>query len=68
VDGTGRERERYHLVYGATLNVKEGDAVEAQTLLADWDNTSSPILTEVSGVVHFGDLKENVTLEEKVTT
>ena len=66
VDGTGRERERYHLVYGAELNVKEGQQIEASTLLAEWDAHSVPILTEVAGIVKFEDLLEQQTVEEKV--
>ncbi|MBI5513178.1 MAG: DNA-directed RNA polymerase subunit beta' [Deltaproteobacteria bacterium] len=66
VDATGRERERTHLVYGAELQVKEGDQVSVNTPLARWDAHSVPILTEVHGVVKYADLIENVTLEEKV--
>ena len=66
VDATGRERERYHLVYGAELHVKEGEQVEATQLLAEWDAHGVPILTEVGGVVRFADLIEAQTMEEKV--
>lgn len=66
VDATGRERERYHLVYGAELNVKENDLVEPSTLLAEWDPQNQPILTEVGGIVKFVDLIDHQTLEEKV--
>jgi len=66
VDATGRERERYHLVYGAELRIKDGDQVEAGALLAEWDPNSVPILTEVPGIVKFADLIETQTMEEKV--
>jgi len=66
VDATGRERERHHLVYGAELQVKDGDVVVPHTALAQWDPHAQPILTEVSGVVRYRDLVENVTIEEKV--
>ena len=35
-DDSGRERERYGLVYGAHLRVKEGQEVTPGTVLADW--------------------------------
>ncbi len=66
VDETGRERERHALVYGARLVVGDGSAVAAGMLLAEWDPSTMPILTEVSGVIHFGDVDSGVTMEEKV--
>ncbi len=66
VDDTGRERERYLLVYGAKLMVKEGDAVQRGSLLAEWDPYTIPILTDKSGTVKFGDIIEGVTMQEQV--
>ncbi len=66
VDESGREKEQYHLVYGAFLKVKDGDRVERQTLLAEWDPYAIPIITEVSGVVGYGDIVDGVTMEEKL--
>ena len=47
----GRERERYQVIYGAQLLVKEGQKLEAGTLLAEWDPFAMPLLTEVGGIV-----------------
>jgi DNA-directed RNA polymerase subunit beta' len=66
VDDTGREREHHRLVYGAVLKVKEGDKVKPGQLLAEWDAFAMPILTEVNGVVKFGDIVEGVTMVEKL--
>ena len=66
VDDTGREREHHRLVYGALLKVKEGDKVKAGQLLAEWDAFAMPILTEVGGIVKFGDIVEGVTMTEKL--
>jgi len=66
VDDSGRERERYGLVYGARLQVKDGQAVEAHTAIAEWDPFAMSILSEVSGIVQFGDILQGVTMEEKV--
>jgi DNA-directed RNA polymerase subunit beta' len=65
-DETGRERERYGLTYGARLYFKEGDRVKAGQLVSEWDPFSVPILTEVGGVVKFGDVIEGVTMTEQL--
>jgi len=54
------------IIYGTKLLVKEGQKVAAGTLLAEWDPYTTPILTEVSGVVKFGDIVEGVTMQEQV--
>jgi len=64
--GRERERERYPVVYGAKLKKKDGTRIKAGELLAEWDPYTIPILTEVSGVIKFGDVIENITMEEKV--
>ncbi len=64
-DSSGREREKYQIQYGARLLVADGQDVEAGTVLAEWDPFASPILTDVSGVVKFGDILQGVTMEEK---
>ena len=66
VDETGRERERYGLVYGARLRVGPDGEVKAGMLLAEWDPYTMPILTEVAGQVKFGDIVEGVTMEEQL--
>ncbi|WP_027716890.1 DNA-directed RNA polymerase subunit beta' [Desulfuromonas sp. TF] len=66
VDETGRERERYGVVYGARLRVPPEGAVKAGDLLAEWDPYTMPILTEISGRVRFGDVVEGVTMEEQL--
>jgi DNA-directed RNA polymerase subunit beta' len=66
VDDTGREREHHRLVYGALLKVNEGDKVKAGQLLAEWDAFAMPILSEVGGIIKFGDIVEGVTMTEKL--
>jgi DNA-directed RNA polymerase subunit beta' len=66
VDETGREREHHRLNYGATLKVAEGDHVKQGTLLAEWDQFATPILTEVTGLVKYGDLVEGVSVQERL--
>ena len=66
VDKTGRERERYSVVYGARLTQHEGGEIKSGEMLAEWDPYTVPIITEVGGVVHYGDIAEGVTMEEQV--
>jgi DNA-directed RNA polymerase subunit beta' len=66
VSETGRERERYVIVYGAKLKVSEGQRVDPETLLAEWDPFTTPILTEVPGLIKFGDITEGQTMQEKL--
>jgi hypothetical protein len=55
-DRTGRDRERHKVIYGARLLVKDGQEVKSGTVLAEWDPFATPILTEVAGIVKFGDI------------
>jgi DNA-directed RNA polymerase subunit beta' len=66
IDESGREREHYTLTYGAFVKVREGDRVDRGALLAEWDPYAIPILTEVEGIVKYGDIVEAVTMEEKL--
>src|SRR5258707_4055590 len=65
-DENGRERERYGVIYGAKLNIKEGQKVEIGTQLAEWDPFAIPIVAEVSGTIRFGDVIEGVTMNEQL--
>jgi DNA-directed RNA polymerase subunit beta' len=66
VDDKGREKERYPVVYGAKILVADGEPAKTNQLLLEWDPYTFSILTEVSGVVHFKDLQEGITLTEQV--
>jgi len=66
VSDTGRERERYPVIYGAHILVKDGQRVKSGDLLATWDPFTTPIITEVEGTVKFGDITPGKTLQEKV--
>jgi len=65
-DDRGREKERYQVVYGARLRVKDGEQVKLGQLLAEWDPYTYSILTEIGGTVQFKDLQEGITLNEEV--
>ncbi|MGH9457122.1 MAG: DNA-directed RNA polymerase subunit beta' [Thermoanaerobaculia bacterium] len=65
VDENGREKERYALVYGSTLTVREGQKVEPGETLVEWDPFTSAILTEVGGKVSFKDIIEGENIREE---
>ncbi|GIT67427.1 MAG: hypothetical protein Ct9H300mP25_08990 [Acidobacteriota bacterium] len=59
-DSKGRDRERYQLVYGANLQVRDGQDVEPGQTLVEWDPYTFSILTEQSGAVKFKDIIEGL--------
>ncbi len=61
----GREIERYPVIYGATIMVRDGQQLEANQILVQWDPFTIPIMTEAPGTVKFGDIIEGRTMEEK---
>jgi len=62
----GRELESFPVIYGAHLQVKDGQKVKAGELLATWDPFTTPILSEVDGNIKFGDIVIGRTMQEKV--
>ncbi len=65
VDEAGRERERYKVPYGAVIQAKEGEAIEAGAILATWDPHTHPVITEVAGFATFSDFVSGVTTKEE---
>ena len=66
VDASGRELERYPVIYGATIKINDGAEIKSGKLLVEWDPFTIPILTEVSGRLKFGDIYEGKTMQEKL--
>jgi DNA-directed RNA polymerase subunit beta' len=66
VDEKGREKERYHVVYGARLKVDDGQPVTLGQVMVEWDPYTFSILTETGGTVQFKDLQPGITIEEQV--
>src|SRR6186997_1688188 len=63
-DDKGRDRERYQVVYGARLKVKDGQPVENGQILVEWDPYTFSILTEEQGQIKFKDIIDGVTVQE----
>lgn len=64
MDQLNQERAAYKLPYGARLLVDDGAKVTLGTKLADWDPYTLPVISEVSGVVHYVDLTEGLSMRE----
>jgi len=65
-DTKGRDRERYQIVYGAHVRVREGQEVEQGQTLVEWDPYTFSILTEEAGQIRFKDIIEGLTVHEEV--
>jgi DNA-directed RNA polymerase subunit beta' len=59
-------RERYSVVYGARLKVKDGETIDKGQTLVEWDPYTFSILTEGPGQVRFRDIIDKVTVHEDV--
>nr|WP_208022704.1 DNA-directed RNA polymerase subunit beta' [Desulfonema ishimotonii] len=66
IGANGRELERFPVIYGAHLMVRDGQQVSAGDILANWDPFTTPIITEVPGIVKYGDISPGKTVQEKV--
>jgi len=64
-EGTGRERERYKIPYGAILKKGADETVEAGEVVATWDPHTHPIVTEVAGNVVFEGMEEGITVRRQ---
>jgi len=66
VDDQKRTRSRFKVPYGASLKVKDGQAVTKDTILFEWDPHTNLILTDKPGSAEFIDIIENVTFREEL--
>jgi DNA-directed RNA polymerase subunit beta' len=66
VDDKGREKERYPVVYGAKVKVRDGKKATSGQILVEWDPHTTPILTEVPGKLVYRDIEEGVTIREEI--
>ncbi|OGT69268.1 MAG: DNA-directed RNA polymerase subunit beta' [Gammaproteobacteria bacterium RIFCSPHIGHO2_12_FULL_45_9] len=64
-DREGGEREQYKLPYGALLQVRDGDLIEAGMVVAEWDPHTHPIISEVGGFLKFVDMVDGLTMNRQ---
>jgi DNA-directed RNA polymerase subunit beta' len=62
IDEMGRVTENYKVPYGAVVSKKDGEAINAGDVIANWDPHTHPIITEVKGKAQFVDLVDGVTM------
>jgi DNA-directed RNA polymerase subunit beta' len=65
-DAQGRDRERYTVIYGAKVKFREGEKVEQNQVLVEWDPYTFSILTEEPGLIKFKDIVDGLTVHEEV--
>ena len=66
LDDVGRERERYKVPYGASIQVSDGDTVTGGQMVANWDPHTHPVITEVAGTLEFIEFVDGVSVQSKV--
>ncbi|NQV48045.1 MAG: DNA-directed RNA polymerase subunit beta' [Rhodospirillaceae bacterium] len=66
IDEKGRERARHRIPYGAKLLVKDKAQVKRNDKMAEWDPYTLPIITEKNGVIHYVDLVDGLSMDERM--
>ncbi len=65
VDAEGKERERYKVAPGAVIKVKDGEAVDPKTVLAEWDPYNDYLINEKPGIADFKEFDLNASYQEE---
>jgi len=65
-DKQGRELERYPITQGAFISIADEGEINKGVAFVRWDPYTLPVLTEVTGVVKYEDLRENITVREEL--
>ena len=55
-----------NIPFGSKLLVDEGEKVESNQLLAEWDPYTLPIIAEKNGFVKYVDLKQGISFRESI--
>ena len=63
-DDNGVQLAIYKVNYGSKLFFKDGDTVEKNKKIAEWDPYTLPVIAETSGAVNYMDLVEGLSLTE----
>ncbi len=66
VDSEDRELETYNIVVGSYLPVGDGEQIEKNTVLAQWDPYNVPVLSEKGGTLVFKDMIPGVTVKREL--
>ncbi len=63
-DENNRQLAIYKVNYGSKLFFKDGDTVEKNKKIAEWDPYTLPVIAETSGNVNYMDLVEGTSITE----
>jgi len=66
VDEKNRVRQKFSVPYAAHLKITDGQNIEKDQVIFEWDPHINFILTDKAGVVEFVDIIENVTFREEL--
>ena len=66
LDEAGMERDKYKVVTGARLFVRDKSKVKKFDKIAEWDPYSFVIIADKNGAVEFKDVVEGLTMAEEV--
>jgi DNA-directed RNA polymerase subunit beta' len=61
-NGTIKE---YKIQYGARVNITDKSQVAKDTVMAEWDPHSLPVIAEINGDIKLIDVQEGITLQEE---
>lgn len=65
LDDLGQERFRQKIPYGAKLYAVDGNKVDFNFKVAEWDPFTVPIITEFEGTAEYADLLDGLSLSEQ---
>ena len=65
-DESGRERERYTVVYGASIKAREGARVSEGEKILEWDPYTTSVMADKEGQINLIDVIEGVTMQEEI--
>ncbi len=63
---SNRVLTKYDAMYGAKLQLTDGEAVKKGQLIYEWDPYNASIITEKAGYVRYREFIENVTYREEI--
>ncbi|KAA3618123.1 MAG: DNA-directed RNA polymerase subunit beta' [Calditrichaeota bacterium] len=66
IDDNNRVISQFIVPYGAAVNVQDGDVVEKNKVLFNWDPYTASIISTTDGFIRYDDIKENVTMREEL--
>jgi len=65
-DEDGRIRSRFQVPLGAQLQVNDGQVIKRGDPLFTWDPYTTPIISDVPGIVRYRDIVEDETIREEL--